>query len=250
MAERPLFGESFQACSISASPSGYESNLDLEEIGANRDRCVIRRQPTFVHGIPIFRGVQDHIGVDAPNSSPSTLHTAAIGKVGRNRVFQCSTLTEVSNFLHRTFAVGAAATALWWNCSPATISLAEAEPSFTTMGASVATSGGLQNRFHFPAVANFYHHATIKKKITCFYRGGQGAPGIAPGQDQCGGFGFFTTDEDHAGSRPGTDRSEPPTHHLQVAIATGRPFVEAEHGLGSDLPTNDGELSLAHPGAP
>ena len=38
--------------------------------------------------------------------------------------------------------------------------------------------------------------------------------------------------EDHAGSRPGTDRSEPPRHHLQVAIATGRPFVEARARFG------------------
>ena len=31
-------GKCFKACSISHHPSGYESNLDLEEIGANRDR--------------------------------------------------------------------------------------------------------------------------------------------------------------------------------------------------------------------
>ena len=106
---------------------------------------------------------------------------------------------------------------------------------------------GFKNRFHFPAVANFYHHATIEKKITCFYRGGQGAPGIAPEvQDQCGGFRVVFHNRAKI-TRGLVQELIDPNHQdtifklpLPLAVRSSKP----EHGLGSDLPTNDGERLL------
>ena len=68
MVERPLFGESFQSLQHFRITQVVTNPIltwkRLGPIGTGRNDPGV--QPTFVHGIPIFRGVQDHIGVDAP----------------------------------------------------------------------------------------------------------------------------------------------------------------------------------------